>query len=246
MYESVRVSAGGPTTPARFVATVASSGFDGCVVRNQADQRADYDAALLRDEYGVDVVDAIEIDAQDPSSASGAIGNYRDETTILVVRGGTPTLNRYVAESRRVDVLAAPMRDRGDVNHVVVKAAAANDVRLEFDLAHVLRREGGPRVQALRGLRKLRELVEHYDAPFVVSASPRSHLAVRAPRELLAVGEVVGFERAQIEAGLAEWGVLARRNRERLSPEFVSPGVRRGRYQVDNEAIEDGTDDGED
>lgn len=230
MYESVRVEGSGPTTPSRFVSTAAAAGFDGVVVRNRADSRADYDPGQLGDEYDVDVVDAVEIGVPDPSRASGAIGNFREETTILVLRGGTPELNRYAAESPKVDVLAAPMRGTGDVNHVIVKAAVEHDVRIEFDLAHVLRREGGPRVQALRGLRKLREIVEHYDAPYVVSASPTTHLQVRAPRELLAVGEVIGFDRDQIQAGLEEWQVLAERNRERHSDDFISPGLKRGRY----------------
>jgi len=233
MYESVRVEDSGPTTPSRFVSSAADSGFDGVVVRNRADNRVDYDREVLRTEYDVDVVDAVEIGAQDPSSASGAIGNFRAQTTILVLRGGTPELNRYAAESPKVDVLAAPMRGTGDVNHVIVKAAVEHDVRIEFDLAHVLRREGGPRVQALRGLRKLREIVEHYDAPYVVSASPTTHLQLRAPRELLAVGDVIGFDRDQIQAGLEEWQVLAERNRERLSDEFISPGLTRGRHDAD-------------
>lgn len=236
MYESVRVSDDGPTTPSRFVATAAESGFDGVVVRNNADERVDYDPDLLREAYDVDLVEAIEIGVPDPSRASGAIGNFREETTILVLRGGSPELNRYAAESPKVDVLAAPMRENGDVNHVIVKAAVENNVHLEFDFGHVLRREGGPRVQALRGLRKLRELVEYYDAPFVVSASPTMHLHVRAPRELLAVGEILGFDVDQIREGLDAWHVLAERNRERLSDSFISPGLRRGRYGAEENA----------
>lgn len=231
MYESVRVSTDGPTTPARFVATAAASGFDGVVVRERFDERTDYDPSTLRDEYGVDVVDAVEIGASDPSEASGIVGSVREETTIVVLCGGDPKLNRFAAETETVDVLASPMRGSGDVNHVIVKAARANDVHLEFDLAHVLRREGGPRVQALRGLRKLRELVEYYDAPFVVSASPTTQHHVRAPRELLAVGEVIGFEESQVRSGLEAWHELSARNRKRLSDDFISPGLRRGRYE---------------
>lgn len=239
MYESVRVSADGPTTPSRFVATAAGSGFQGVVVRNPAGERAEYEPDRLIEEYHVDVVDAVEISVPDRSRASSAIGNYREETTLLVLRGGDPELNRYATESPRVDVLAAPMRKNGDVNHVIVKAAVENDVHLEFDFAHVLRREGGPRVKALRGLRKLRELVEYYDAPFVVSASPTNHLHVRAPRELLAIGAVIGFDEDQIREGLDAWQMLAHRNRERQSDAFISPGLRRGRYRDEGDGDAD-------
>ena len=54
---------------------------------------------------------------------------------------------------------------------------------------------------------------------------------VRADRELVAVGEAVGFDAERIREGLAEWGRLAARNRERTEDAFVAPGVRRGRHE---------------
>jgi ribonuclease P/MRP protein subunit RPP1 len=202
VYEAVHAHPDGESTVARFALTAASDGFDGVVVRSRTDARLDVDLGAVREECGVDVVDGVEVDAEDRSHASGTIASLREQVTVLVVRGGTPTLNRFVAESPKVDVLAGPMRGDGDVNHVVVKAARENGVRVEFDFSRVLRADGGERVQALRGLRKLRELVAYYDAPFVVSATPASHLELRAPRELLAVGEEVGFDREQIRSGL--------------------------------------------
>ena len=227
MYEAVRVGAEGPTTVSRFASTVARSGFDGLVVRNRHDAQADYDPAALTDSFDLDVVTGIEIDVADKRAASGAIGNHRSEAEVLLLSGRDPTLNRYAVESPRVDVLADPMGGEGDLNQVIVKAAANNGVYLEVNLGPVLRSEGGKRVQALRGLRKLRELIAAYDAPYVVSASPETHLQVRAPRELLAVGEQIGFDSAQIERGLAAWGDIAARTRDRRSDEYVAPGVRR-------------------
>ena len=234
-YEGVHAHPDGDSTVARVAATAVEYEFDGVVVRNHSDATVDWDgesdAERIREAYGVDVVDAIEIRAKNPEVAAGHVGNYRPKTTILAVHGGTNKLNRFAVEQDRVDVLAHPMRDRGDFNHVLAKAAVEHDVRVEFDLSRVLRADGGPRVQALSDLRKLREIVEQYDAPYVVSANPRSHLQLRAPRELAAVGRAVGFSAEQIRRGLAEWGVLAERNRERMSDEFIGPGVKRGRYE---------------
>ncbi|USZ67863.1 ribonuclease P [Halorussus salilacus] len=231
LYEGVHAHPDADSTVARTAATAADYGFDGVVVRNHSDALADYDAETVADEYGVDVVEGVEIRAEGPEQASGHVGNYRPKCTILGIHGGTNALNRFAVESDRVDVLAHPMRGRGDFNHVLAKAAVDHDVRVEFDLSRVLRDDGGPRVQALQDLRKLRELVEKYDAPYVVSANPRSHLQLRAPRELAAVGEAVGFSAEGIREGLREWGRLAERNRERMSDDFIAPGVERGRYE---------------
>lgn len=222
MYEAVYAHPDGDSTAARYALTAADYGFDGVVVR-AVDAAPDYDR--FAGAYGVDVVDAVEVVADDPASASGAVGNFRPKHDLVLVRGGTDRVNRFAVEQERVDVLTRPMDDEGDFNHVLARAAADNDVAVEFDFGPVLRSEGGQRVRALQNLRKLRELVDHYDTPFVVSATPSSHLELRAQRELKAVGETVGFDAADVAAGLQAWGDIAARNRERRSESFVAPGV---------------------
>lgn len=231
MYEAVRVDPDGQTTTARYALTAAEAGFDGIVAAAPYDARADYDPAAIAAAYGVDVVDCVEIATTDKSVASGAIANLRRQTTLVAVRGGTPAMNRYVVETPAVDVLRAPLAGEGDVNHVIVKRAIEHGVRIEVNLGRVLRLEGGPRVQALRGLRKLRDLLEAFDAPFVVSGDPKTHLQVRGPRELVAVGEEIGFDGDAIRRGLAEWGAIAATNRERLADDYVGSGVRTGRHE---------------
>lgn len=240
MYEAVHAYPDGDATVARLAKTASEFGYEGIVVRNHgdalpgsderldADTRPDSDPRAIAERYGIDVVDAVEIRAADPSRASGFVGNYREEKTIVAVHGGTDAINRFAVEQPTVDVLAHPMAGDGDVNHVIAKAAADNSVRLEFSFRDVLRADGGERVRALRDLRKLRELVAEYDVPFVVSGDPTSHLQLRAPAELRAVGEVAGFDPETVEAGLREWGRLAERNRARRSDRFVEPGVSLG------------------
>jgi ribonuclease P/MRP protein subunit RPP1 len=233
MYEAVHAHPDGEATVARHALTAADLGYDGLVVRNHGDAPAEYDPSGVTEEYGVDVVPGIEIRTDDRDQAASLVSRYRGSRTVVCVGGGDGAVNRYAVEDPRVDVLSHPMQDAGDVNHVLAKAAAENGVRLEFDLSPVLAADGGPRVQAVMGLRKLREMVEGYDAPYVVSATPTSHLGWRAPRELVAVGEVCGFDAEWVREGLREWGRLADRNRERLDDSFVEPGVRRGRYEGD-------------
>lgn len=230
MYEGVHAHPDGEATVARLARTAARYGYDGVVVRNHGDAQTSYDANEIESTYDIDVVSGIEIRSDDAGQASGLIGNYRSKRDVLCVHGGD--LNRFAVEQPKVDVLAHPMWD-GDVNHVLAKAAAENGVHLEFDFSRVLRADGGTRVQALQGLRKLRELVEQYDVPYVVSANPCSHLELRGPRELLAVGETVGFERDGMEVGLQAWGDIAARNRKRRSEAFIEPGVRIDEHEED-------------
>jgi ribonuclease P/MRP protein subunit RPP1 len=117
---------------------------------------------------------------------------------------------------------------------VLAKAARDNDVRIEVNLGPALRARGGGRVRHLEKLRRLKHLLDHYDAPYVVSANATSHLEVRAHRELAAVGEEIGLGAAWIRDGLEAWERLVDRNRRRLSESFIAPGVERGRYEEDD------------
>ncbi len=228
MYEGIHATPDGESTVARMALTASEHGYDGIVVRNHGDTPASYDPAEIREEYDIDVVPAVEIRATDPSRASGFVGNHRDQRALVAVHGGDPDINRFAVEQPAVDVLAHPMDGDGDFNHVLAKAAATNSVRVELSLSSVLRASGGKRVQALRSLRKLHELLVQYDAPFVVSADPFSHLHMRTPRELQALGDVVGIPSEDIEDGLREWQRIVERNRARQSEAFVEPGVWKG------------------
>jgi len=226
MFEAVTAAPEGASTVARFARTADRCGYEGIVVRNAP--ATEYDPDAVAERWGVDVVDAVEVDAARPSSASGHVGNQRPDRTVVCVRGGTDELNRFAVESDRVDVLATPTDGDASFDDVLAKAAAEHGVRIEFDLGPVLRATGGKRVRALQSLRQVREIVDAYDAPYVVSARARSHLQLRAPRELAALGEVVGLGEERVREGLREWGRLAERNRHRHSESFIEPGVERG------------------
>ncbi len=227
MYAAVHARPDGDSTVARLAKTAAEYGYDGLVVRNHGDEPASFDPEEIGDTYGLDVVTGVEVRDDDPSTASGYVGNHRPKHELVAVHGGNPAINRFAVEHAPVDVLAHPMARDGDVNHVLAKAAVENTVHLEVSLAPILRDAGGSRVRAIEDIRKLAELIDQFDAPYVVSSDATSHLQLRAPRELGAVGEVLGLDSEWIEAGLAAWGRLAERNRSRLSDQFVKPGVRR-------------------
>ncbi len=232
MYEAVSAYPDGDSTVSRQARTAAHYGYDGVVVRSRT---ADYDPDETAERYGIDIVNGIEIRADNPQSAAGSVGNFRTECTVLLVRGGTDELNRYAVETDRVDVLTRPMADGGDVNHVLARAAKTHGVHIEFDFGAVLGHSGGKRVQALKNLRKLRELVEYYDTPYVVSANAASHFQLRAPRELCALGQQVGFSAEQIRTGLDAWSHIVAKNRGLADESFVAPGVKRGRYSGSEE-----------
>jgi ribonuclease P/MRP protein subunit RPP1 len=223
-YEAVHAHPDGESTVARQALTAAECGYDGIVVRNHGDAPASYDAEAIRDRYDIDLIHGVEIRASDPASASGYVGSHRQDQTVVCVHSNSTEMNRFAVEQPAVDVLAHPMRN-GDFNQVLAKAAAANNVHVEISLGDIVATGGGRRVRRMQELRKLRELITYYDVPAVVSLNPSTHLAIRAPREVVALGTAVGFAAATIKQGLAAWGEIAEQNRDRMATEFIEPGV---------------------
>ena len=244
-YEAVVPYPEGNATASRFARTAQEYGYGGVVLRRRIDRAAEMSDrsasdAEGTDTFGVDVVPGVELVPDSPTRVGGLASSVRERTVVVIVRGGDSGVNRAAVEDPRVDVLSRPFgedgaggADDGDVNHVLVKAARDNDVAIEFDLAPVLRLSGGRRVRALGRLRKLRELLDHYEAPFVVSARPDSHLRLRSVRELSAVGSQIGFEEETIREGLERWGAITARNRHRLSESFIGEGIERGRHETE-------------
>jgi len=221
MYEAVHAHPDGDATVARHAATAERYGYEGIVVRtrealdpaSKSSEHAD-EATALRDEYGIDVVDAVEIDADNATSASGAVGNYRSDRTVVCVVGGDDGLNRFAVEEPRVDVLVRPMGG-GDFNHVLAKAARDNGVHVEFDLGPLFRatgrkaspRAGGP-PEAPRDRDLLRHAARGQCEPAVAPRPPRAARGRRRRRG--------GRVRRRVgQRGLRAWGEIATRNRER-------------------------------
>ncbi|MFW6449313.1 MAG: RNase P subunit p30 family protein, partial [Halobacteriota archaeon] len=198
---------------ARLAAKAADIGYGGIVVRNAANLPAQPAVETIAEHASIDVVPGVELEPDVPDDASGALPGLRRSYPIVAVAGGSTRMNRFVASQRHVDVLVRPITPDGPfLAPGTATTAAENDVAIELPFGP-LRSRGGRRVRYLQRLRALWRVVDHAKAPYVVSARPTSHLAIRGPRQLEALGAVVGIPEDAIDRGLARWGRLAERNR---------------------------------
>lgn len=226
----------GAATPSRLALTAEAYGYDGLIIRSSPD-----DEPQPYPDVGIDLVSGIELDPSDRAQASGAIGHYRSQCDLLLVRGGETELNRYVLEEPRVDVLSAPFAGTGDLNHVLANTAAANDVAVELRLEPVLRDSGQRRISHIKQLRKAIELLTAAEAPYVVTAAATSHLELRSPRDLQSLASVLGLESVVedppgvLADGLSRWARITQRNRSRRSESFIEPGIYRGHPEEKHE-----------
>lgn len=219
MYEVVHVG-GSRTTPARFASTAAEYGYDGIVVRGEITEAA---CDRIGVEFDIDVVRGAVVAGEDRNEVAQAIASTR--ATAEIVSGTAPDerMQRFLAQREHLDTL----NPDGTIPHTIAKLARDHGIAIEIDLGPVLRERGTNRVSAMRTLRRVIRIVDHYDLPYVIGTNPSSHLELRAPRELMALGPYLGFDTEAVEAGLERWGELARRARRARDDRFIEPGVER-------------------
>ena len=234
MFEAVRTTPMGNSTLSRMAATASDYGFGGIVSLSPLDDVSNSNLQTISDTFNIEVFSGIELSEKNQSTLSGHISKNRNKTPLLCIRGGDPSLNLFASKQKNLDVLCHPLGGQKTINHVMVKEAKRNNVRIELNFSELLRESGKNRIKFLNHLKKQWNLLSAYDAPFVVSSDPASHLDLRSPRELMAVGSLIGMEPEDVEAGLLEWGNILSKNLDNLSGKYADLGVKRGKYGGSN------------
>ncbi|MBC5793384.1 MAG: hypothetical protein H8Z69_05115 [Nanohaloarchaea archaeon] len=173
--------------------------------------------------------ETVFLEAENWGELKRKIDRNRGDADILVFKGGDEQLNRKAAESSRIDVLLHPEKGRKDsgIDHVVAEKAADNHVAIGFDLKQLLEKEGKHRSFVLKHWRRNLKLCEKYGTPYVITSGASEKLDLRAPRDLKAIIDSLGFE------GRKSVSDYPKRILERS--ENVESQVRSGVEEVDRE-----------
>ncbi len=213
LAEAISAYPDGTSTASRFAMTASQLGYDAVIIRNSGALADEPPTSTIREEFGIDVVESIEVTRATPDDISGQLPQLREQTEMLLVAGGSESMNRFVSSQHHVDVLTDPIGPDGpDIDPGIATQARENEVAIELNLAPI-KSNGGDRVRYLDRLHRLWKTIDHYDAPYVITVSPVSHLQLLAPREASALGDLVGLEEADIRTGLAAWLDIVAANR---------------------------------
>lgn len=199
-------------------------GYSGIALANHSDKLPQSQPVLpTTNEF--EVFKGIELVEENPSKLHGLIGKFRKSVNVLIVHGGSETINRAALENPRVDILNHPAFDRSNgLNQVLVKAAAENDVAIGLTLRPLLHSRGPRRVRLLSDLRANLDLARKYDVSLLLSSDAMSCFDLRSPMETLALAEICGLEEDEaIEAITTVPEKIISRNRP--NPGYIREGI---------------------
>ncbi|MFB6192770.1 MAG: RNase P subunit p30 family protein [Candidatus Nanohaloarchaea archaeon] len=139
-------------------------------------------------------LDTVFLEADNWGELKRKMNEKRPEADILVFKGGDEELNRKACETSKIDVLLHPEKGRKDsgLNHVMAEAAAENNVTIGLDFS-MLERPGKERMHVLTHWRRNLKLCEKYDARYLITTSAEEKYDLRAPRELKALIDSIGY-----------------------------------------------------
>lgn len=203
----------GSDSPSRMALAAKKLGYSGIIISNHtpAGEAFRLDAAeLVR---GIEVAIGAEIVATDQRGLHARAASLRDRADFLAVHGGDERINRAACEDPNVDMLAHPHGGRTGIGVAAAKAAKDNQVAICLDLGPMISLRGGSRVRWMEMVRRDLDLIDKFDLGLMISTSPRSHLDLRSPRDLVALASLLGVEREQALKALALPGSIVELNR---------------------------------
>lgn len=152
----------------------------------------------------------------------------RKKFDLLLVHGGDLELNRLACETSEVDLLTHPELERNDsgLNHVLVKAAAKNNVAIEINFREVSLASKKTRGKILANLQKNIELAKKFGATIVLSSGAISHFELKDPQILASFATQIGMDLKDATESVSKIPQeILKENKKRLGGKWIMPGV---------------------
>jgi len=162
--------------------------------------------------------------------------NLRRRFEITAVMCESKKVARQAAKDRRVDLLNFPSYNPQKIFFDKAEAELASNAlaSLEINIKPLLTLAGRARIRLLSCLRREVTIAESFHIPIVISSEASNELLMRKPREIAALTSLFDLDKSSaLEAVSKNPMTIIKRNREKLSPKFVAPGIRLIRRRKD-------------
>lgn len=177
----------------------------------------------------LDLAFRVDLTPKSPRELLEALRAVRRRFELVSVLCLSKAVARCAARDRRVDLLNFPPHPRGRFFDRSEAELASNSLScLEIDMNCLLELRGASRARLISKLRRELKLAGKFGVPVVLSSGAKHPLTLRGPREYAALAHTLldmGLEDA-LDAISETPKSIVERNREKLSPNFVAPGIR--------------------
>jgi len=177
----------------------------------------------------VDLVTRVNLSPRNPNELLHSLRRYRRKFEVIAVRCHTKDVARQAAKDRRVDLLQFSVTNLRKRFFDQAEAELASQAlsSLEIELAPILQLTSFSRIRLLSRLRKEAATAEKFRVPITLSSGATDEKLMRGPRDYSALTTLFDLPMSSALKALSENPrVMVARNREKLSADFVAPGIR--------------------
>lgn len=179
-------------------------------------------------EAKIDFASRVDLKPQTSNELLNSLRKLRRRFEIVTVMCKSKRVARQAAKDRRVDLLNFPLI--GFRNRFFDKAeaelASKSLAALEIDIVPLLTLERRARIGLLSRLRREVAIAQTFSVPIVISSKASNELLMRKPQELAALASLFDLDKmSALKAISTNPSTIIKRNRRKLSRNFVAPGI---------------------
>ena len=183
---------------------------------------------ICNDAY-IELVPRVNFSPKTPSELLHDLRRFRRKFEVISVTCTSKGVARQAAKDRRVDLLhfsATDLRKRF-FDRAEAELASKALSSLEIEMAPLLFLTGFSRIRLLSRLRREVAIAERFKVPITMSSGATNEYFLRSPHDYAALATLFDMSISSALRALSEDPVaMVERNREKLSPNYVAPGIR--------------------
>jgi len=180
-------------------------------------------------EAALDFVSRVDLTPKNTRELLASLRRLRRKFEVVSVFCISKPIARQAAKDRRVDLLSFPVAKPRNRFFDSAEAELASEslASLEIDMAPLLSLEGYLRIRLISSIRREVAIAKSFRVPVVISSGTTSDFLLRRPRDYSALAMLFDMDPSLAFSALSEIPLsIVERNRLKLSPDFVAPGLR--------------------
>jgi len=177
----------------------------------------------------IDLVTRVNFTPKTPPELLQDLRRFRRKFEVVSVTCASKSVARHAAKDRRVDLLSFPVTDmrKRFFDHAEAELASKALSCIEIEMAPLLSLKGSPRIRLLSRLRREVAIAKGFKVPVVISSGATSEYLMRGPYDYAALATLFDMSIPHALRALSEDPIaIVERNREKLSPGYIAPGIR--------------------
>ena len=181
------------------------------------------------EEVELDLATRVNLNPRTPNDLLSSLRKLRRRFEIVAVTCDSKNVSRQAAKDRRVDLINFSSPDFHKRFFDLAEAELASNAltALEIVIKPLLTTEGPQRARLLSNLRKEAEIAKNFDVPIVISSAVSDEILLRKPVELASLASLFDLDKNTALKAVSQIPqTIVKRNREKLSQNFVAPGIR--------------------